>query len=54
MEAFLAMVGQGVTASLGWVGSVATAVQDTPMLMAGVVLGFVGLGIGLLSRLLHL
>ena len=54
MTAFLTQIGEVVTASMTWVGSVATAVQDTPMLMAGVVLGFVGVGVGLLSRLLHL
>lgn len=41
------------TAGLGWVGQVASTVASEPLLLIGVVVGFVGLGIGLFGRLLH-
>ena len=40
------------TAAIGWVGTVATTVTSTPILLLGVVVGFVGLGVGLFKRLL--
>lgn len=42
------------TASVGWVGTVAEVVADTPILTVGVVIGFVGVGVGLFKRLLSL
>lgn len=40
------------TAAVGWMGTVATTVTSTPVLLLGVVTGFVGLGIGMFKRLL--
>lgn len=41
------------TAAIGWVGTVAETVAGNPLLLFGVVIGFVGLGVGLFKRLLH-
>lgn len=41
------------TAAIGWVGTVAETVSSNPLLLFGVVIGFVGLGVGLFKRLLH-
>ena len=41
------------TASIGWVGTVAETVASNPLLLVGVVLGFIGVGITLFSRLLR-
>ncbi len=41
------------TAAMGWMGTVATTVTSTPILLLGVVIGFVGLGVGLFKRLLR-
>ena len=41
------------TAGLGWVGQVASTVASEPVVLIGVVVGFVGVGIGLFGRLLH-
>ena len=42
------------TASVGWVGTVGEVVTSTPILLVGVVIGFIGVGIGLFARLLNL
>lgn len=42
------------TSCISWVGTVATTVASQPLLLLGVVVGFVGLGIGLFQRLLNL
>lgn len=41
-----------VTAAMGWVGQAVTVITANPLLELAVVLPFVGLGIGLLKRLL--
>lgn len=41
------------TAAMGWMGTVATTVAETPLLLLGVVIGFVGIGVGLFKRLLR-
>ena len=43
----------GVTAATGWVGTFATTIVETPLLLAGVTVGFIGLGVGLLKRLFN-
>ena len=42
------------TAAIGWVGTVADTVAGEPLLLLGVVIGFVGLGVGLFRRLLNI
>lgn len=41
------------TAAIGWVGTVAETVSGEPLLLMGVIIGFVGLGVGLFKRLLN-
>lgn len=41
------------TAAMGWASTVGAKVADTPLLLIGVVVSFVGLGVGLFKRLLH-
>ncbi len=38
--------------AVDWVGTVATTIADTPLLLVGVVLGFIGVGVGLFKRML--
>lgn len=40
------------TAAIGWVGTVASTVTSTPILLFFCILGVVGLGIGLFRRLI--
>ena len=42
------------TAAIGWVGTVADTVAGEPLLLLGVVIGFIGLGVGLFRRLLNI
>lgn len=54
MTALLTTITEVFTASIGWVGTVATTISDTPLLLVGVVLGFIGVGVGLFRRMLNL
>lgn len=54
MAALLSTIGDVLDAAVGWVGVIANVVTSTPLFMIGVVIMFVGVGIGLVSRLLHL
>ena len=53
MATVLSSITEVFTAAVGWVGTVAEIVADEPLLLIGVVVSFVGLGIGLFSRLLR-
>ena len=53
MATVLSSITEVFTAAVGWVGTVAETVADEPLLLIGVVVSFVGLGIGLFSRLLR-
>lgn len=53
MAEVLASVTEVFTAGMGWVGTVGTSIMGTPILAIGVISGFIGIGIGLFSRLLH-
>lgn len=46
-------IGTVFTAAIGWVGTVADTITAQPLLLFGVVVGFVGIGVGLFKRLLH-
>ena len=52
MAAVLSTITEVFTAAVGWVGTVAETVAGNPLLLIGVVIGFIGTGIGLFSRLL--
>lgn len=43
-----------VTAAVTWVTSFVTTVTSTPLLLMFVIVSFVGLGVGLLRRLIRL
>lgn len=43
-----------VTASIGWVTSFVGAITSNPLILMFVVLAFVGLGVGLIRRLIRL
>ena len=43
-----------VTASVDWVNSFVGVITDQPLLLLFVITGFVGLGVGLIKRLIRL
>ena len=53
MATLLSTITEVFTASIGWVGTVAETVASNPLPLVGVVLGFIGVGITLFSRLLR-
>lgn len=53
MTTLLSTITEVFTASIGWVGTVAETVASNPLLLVGVVLGFIGVGVALFSRLLR-
>ncbi|MBQ8669460.1 hypothetical protein IJ472_06745 [bacterium] len=52
MEAILTSVGQVFTSAIEWVGTVASTVTSTPILLVFAIIPLVGLGVGLFRRLL--
>ncbi len=53
MEALLTAITSIFTAAIGWVGTVATTITSTPLLLMFCVIPLVGLGVGLFRRLLN-
>ena len=53
MASIMTAVSTIVTSAIGWIGDFAGAITGNPLLLAFVVVGFVGLGVGLLRRLMH-
>lgn len=43
-----------VTAAVGWLGQFTTVVLTNPLLLISVIVSFVGLGVGLMKRLMSL
>lgn len=54
MSAIITDVTSLVTAAQGWISSFVTTITSTPLLLMFVVTSFVGLGVGLIRRLIHL
>lgn len=54
MTALLSTIGEVFTAAVGWVGDVAGVISDTPLLLIGCVLGFIGVGVGLFKRMFNI
>lgn len=54
ISSILGNVTDFVTAAIGWVGSFVTAITSNPLLLVFVIVSFVGLGVGLLRRLIRL
>lgn len=54
MTAMLSTITEVFTAAVGWVGTVADTITDTPLLMVGCTLGFIGVGVGLFKRMFNI
>ena len=54
MSSILSSVSLVVTAAIGWVTQFASTITNTPLLLMFVVVSFVGLGVGLIRRLIRL
>ncbi len=50
----LSSIGDFVTEGVKWIGTYVGAITDNPLVMAFVIVSFVGFGIGLLRRLIRL
>lgn len=53
MDAILTSIGSMVTKSLAWVGEVVTTITGQPLLLMFVVLPLIGLGVGLVRRIIR-
>ena len=53
LAAILADAGSMVTSSVSWIGSFIGAITSNPLIEAFVIVSFVGLGIGLIQRLIR-
>lgn len=53
VASIISVISEVFTAAIGWVGTVSETVAGDPLLLFGVVIGFVGLGVGLFKRLLR-
>lgn len=54
MSTIITDVGSIVTAAVSWIGSYAGAITANPIIEMFVITGFVGLGVGLIRRLIRL
>lgn len=54
LAAIISDVSSIVTAAISWVGDYATAITSNPLIEMFVVVAFVGLGVGLIRRLIRL
>lgn len=54
MTAMLSTITEVFTAAVGWVGTVATTISSTPLLLVGCTLGFIGVGVGLFKRMFNI
>lgn len=54
MTTIMTSVGTIVAEAIKWVGQFTTAITGNPLLLAFVLVAFVGLGVGLISRMIHL
>ena len=54
METLIGNVTSLVTAAVGWIAQYVTAITANPLLLLFVITAFVGLGVGLISRIIHL
>lgn len=54
MASILSNISLMVTEAISWVGDFVDVVVAQPLLLAFVIVAFVGLGVGLIGRLIHL
>ena len=47
-------IGSMVTGAVSWIGSYVGAVTSNPLILAFVIVAFVGMGVGLINRLINL
>jgi hypothetical protein len=53
MDAIVTDIGKLVTAGIGWISQFVTTITGSPLLLLFVITPFVGLGIGLIRRIIH-
>lgn len=53
VASILSVIGDVFKSAVNWVGIVSDTVASNPLLLIGIVVGFIGLGVGLFKRLLH-
>lgn len=54
LAAIINDIGSLVTGSVTWIGKFVGAITDNPLILMFVIIGFVGLGVGLIKRLTRL
>lgn len=54
MESLMTAVGTLVTNAVTWIGDYVTVITENPLLLCFVIVSFVGLGVGLINRLIRL
>lgn len=54
MATLLSNVTTFVTEAIKWIGQFVAVITDNPLLLAFVIVAFVGLGVGLIKRLIRL
>lgn len=54
MSAIIADINSLVMAAIGWVGDYVDAITGNPLILMFVIVAFVGLGVGLIRRLIRL
>lgn len=54
MAMILSLITEVMTAAVGWIGIIINVIVENPIFLIGIVVTFIGIGIGLVSRLLHL
>lgn len=54
MATVLSMITEVMTAAVDWIGIILNVIVANPIFLVGIVITFIGVGIGLISRLLHL
>ena len=54
MAAILEIAGEIVTQTLSWVTETASTITSTPLILLFVLVAFVGLGVGLIRRMIRL
>lgn len=54
LAAIIQDIGSLVTGAVSWVGSFVGAITGNPLILMFVIIGFVGLGVGLIKRLTRL
>ena len=53
MTSIISAITEIFTGAISWLGTVSDTVAANPLLLFGVLISFIGVGIGLFKRLLH-